>query len=243
MKSSIVLLFLLFAGLGHASIIDELYFGKERKKLIEVIKQEVKDTKVYLKREKLKKSTLDALETVPRHRFVPFISRVYAYRNRPLPIGHGQTISQPYIVAIMTDLLDLEPDDKVLEIGTGSGYQAAVLSHIVKDVYSMEIIEPLGLKAKELFEKLGYENIRTSIADGYYGWEEHAPYDAIIVTAAAGHIPPPLLDQLKPGGRMIVPVGGLMFTQQLILITKDKEGSFSIRQIMPVAFVPLTGKH
>ncbi|MCK5110590.1 MAG: protein-L-isoaspartate(D-aspartate) O-methyltransferase [Arcobacteraceae bacterium] len=186
---------------------------------------------------------INAINDVPRHKFVPFYNRLNAYDNRPLPIGHGQTISQPYIVAIMTDLLDLKSSDKVLEIGTGSGYQAAILAQIVKEVYSIEVIEPLGLEARKRLKSLGYKNIKTSIADGYYGWKEYGPYDAIIVTAAAGHIPPPLLKQLKPEGKMIIPVGSFMFVQQLILIQKDQKGDLTTRQIMPVRFVPLTGKH
>jgi len=219
------------------------YYDNQREKLIEIIKQEVKNTSKYLRKDSLDKRVIDAINSVPRHKFVPFYSRLNAYENRPLPIGHGQTISQPYIVAIMTDLLNLKPSDRVLEIGTGSGYQAAIAAQIVKEVYSIEVIEPLGLEAKKRLKRLGYKNIKTRIADGYYGWKEHAPYDAIIVTASAGHIPPPLLKQLKPGGKMIIPVGSLFFVQQLILIQKDQKGDLTTRQIMPVRFVPLTGKH
>lgn len=184
-----------------------------------------------------------AMEKVERHRFVPALLAPFAYRNHPLPIGHGQTISQPLIVARMTDLLKLEEDDKVLEIGTGSGYQAAVLAEIAKSVYSIEIIEPLGKQAAERLSSLGYENVKTRIGDGYYGWAEAAPFDAIIVTAAASHVPPPLLKQLKPGGRMVVPLGAPFMTQYLMLVEKQQDGSVTTRQIVPVRFVPLSGGH
>lgn len=242
MKNFVTLLFLLLNTFLYGDIIDA-HYDKQREKLIEIIKQEVKNTSEYLGKDKLDKRVIDAINSVPRHKFVPFYSRLYAYKNRPLAIGHGQTISQPYIVAIMTDLLNLKPSDRVLEIGTGSGYQAAIAAQIVKEVYSIEVIEPLGLEARKRLTQLGYNNIKTRIADGYYGWKEHAPYDAIIVTAAAGHIPPPLLKQLKPGGTMIIPVGDFMFVQKLILIQKDQKGDLTTRQIMSVRFVPLTGKH
>jgi protein-L-isoaspartate(D-aspartate) O-methyltransferase len=186
---------------------------------------------------------IDALGKVPRHEFVLPTRQHQAYENRPLPIGYGQTISQPYIVAIMTDLLQLEPGDKVLEIGTGSGYQAAVAAELAKKVYSIEIIERLGRKAKKRLKQLGYDNVKVRLGDGYYGWKEHAPYDAIIVTAAASHIPPPLVRQLKRGGRMIIPVGSRFATQQLVLVEKDDKGELRTRQLMPVTFVPLTGGH
>ncbi len=211
--------------------------------MVDVIQREVKSTRGYLGRERLGKNVIDAMEKVPRHAFVLPMNRKYAYENRPLPIGYGQTISQPYIVAIMTDLLDLDPSDRVLEIGTGSGYQAAVLAEVVKEVYTIEVIGELGVAASNRLEKLGYKNIKTRIGDGYYGWKEHAPYDAIIVTAAAGNIPPPLLQQLKPGGRMIIPVKSLFQVQHLILVSKDDKGAITTRQILPVRFVPLTGKH
>jgi protein-L-isoaspartate(D-aspartate) O-methyltransferase len=196
----------------------------------------------------LNKSALDprvlkALARVPRHEFVPAGERRYAYENRPLPIGHGQTISQPYIVAIMTDMLKLEPDSKVLELGTGSGYQAAILGELAAQVFTMEIVEPLGLQARSRLQKMGYDNITTRVGDGYYGWQEHAPFDAIIVTAAASHIPPPLIEQLKPGGRMVIPVGSRFMTQQLMVVDKQDDGKIVSRQVMPVVFVPVTGRH
>jgi len=191
----------------------------------------------------LSEDVLQAMAKVERHEFVPESKRNQSYGNYPLPIGHGQTISQPYIVAIMTDLLELEADDVVLEVGTGSGYQAAVLAELVDRVFSIEIVEPLALQVKERLARLGYSKVTTRLGDGYYGWEEHAPFDAVIVTAAASHVPPPLMAQLKPGGRMIIPVGGNFLTQYLLLIEKTVDGEVITRQITPVRFVPLTGEH
>jgi protein-L-isoaspartate(D-aspartate) O-methyltransferase len=188
------------------------------------------------------KKVLDAMLNVPRHLFVPESQARDAYADTPLPIGWGQTISQPFIVAFMTELLKLAPGDKVLEIGTGSGYQAAVLSELTPHVYSVEIIKELGNQAAERLEKLGYKTVKVKVGDGYFGWEEHAPFDAIIVTCAAGHVPPPLLKQLKPGGRMAIPVGGAFDTQHIILVTKDREGNVTSRQVLPVMFVPMTGR-
>ncbi len=216
---------------------------KAHKQMVETIQKEVKHTHSYLGSKKLDQKVIDAMGIVKRDMFVPLSQRKFAYENRPLPIGHGQTISQPYMVAVMTDLLKPKDTDIVLEIGTGSGYQAAILAKIVKKVYTIEIIEPLALGAKKRLEKLGYKNIDVRIGDGYYGLGSIAPFDAIIVTAAAGHIPPPLLKQLKPGGRMVIPVGSQFFVQQLVFVKKDNNGKISIRQILPVAFVPLTGKH
>ncbi|MEJ2694344.1 MAG: protein-L-isoaspartate(D-aspartate) O-methyltransferase [Candidatus Thiodiazotropha sp.] len=211
--------------------------------MVQLIEQDVRETRTYLEKDHLDLKVMRILAQVPRHRFVPTRLQDQAYDNRPLPIGHGQTISQPYIVAIMTDLLEPRPDQQALEIGTGSGYQAAVLSRLVSRVYSMEIVEPLGEQARDRLRELGYDNVEVKIADGYFGWEAQAPFDIIIVTAAASHVPPPLVKQLKPGGRMIIPVGSRFMTQQLLLITKDMEGSLQIRQILPVRFVPLTGEH
>ena len=183
-----------------------------------------------------------AMEKVPRHLYVPADMQRNAYDNRPLPIGHGQTISQPYIVALMTDLLRVKPGDVVFELGTGSGYQAAVLAELVNQVYTIEIIPPLAKQADERLVKLGYRNIRVKIADGYYGWEEQAPFDAIIVTASAGHIPPSLVKQLKRGGRMVIPVGAPFMIQDLMLVEKQADGSITSRSILPVSFVPVTGR-
>jgi len=185
---------------------------------------------------------LESLNTVERHKFVPPDQIPYAYENRPLRIGYGQTISQPYIVALMTELLETKQDDVVLEVGTGSGYQAAILSPLVDRVYSIEIIEALARQAGERLQRLGFDNVTTRLGDGYFGWEEHAPFDSIIVTAAATHVPPPLIDQLKPGGRMVIPVGGRFTTQWLLLVEKNDDGGIVTRQIAPVRFVPLTGK-
>jgi len=215
----------------------------ERLHLIQLIEQDVKATSAYLKKEALDPRVLEVMATVPRHEFVPDELKSYAYRNTPLPIGHGQTISQPYIVAIMTDLLAVKPDSKVLEIGTGSGYQVAIMAELVNQVFSIEIIKPLGELAADRLKRLGYDKIKTKIGDGYYGWEEHAPFDAIIVTAAASHVPPPLIKQLKNGGRMIIPVGSQFMAQELLLIDKEEGGKIITRQILPVRFVPLTGRH
>jgi len=184
-----------------------------------------------------------AMGSVRRHEFVPETLRGQAYANHPLPIGYGQTISQPYIVALMTDLLRLQPDDVVLEVGTGSGYQAAVLAELADRVYTIEIVEPLYSQARERLARLGYDTITTRLGDGYYGWEEHAPFDAIMVTAAASHVPPPLIAQLKAGGRLAIPVGGRFLTQYLLLVEKTTDGEIITRQITPVRFVPLTGEH
>jgi len=188
-------------------------------------------------------SALEVLERVPRHEFVPAAERRHAYDNRPLAIGYGQTISQPYIVALMTSLAQPRRGQKILEIGTGSGYQAAVLAEYGAQVYSIEIIEPLARTAALRLRTLGYRNIETRVADGYYGWKERAPFDAIVVTAAASSIPPPLIAQLKPGGRMVIPVGSSFFTQTLLLVSKDTAGRVRTRQVLPVRFVPLTGDH
>ncbi len=186
---------------------------------------------------------LQALGEVRRHEFIPQKLRGEAYVNHPLPIGYGQTISQPYIVALMTELVDLEPNDVVLEVGTGSGYQAAVLAKLVAQVFSIEIIEPLAEQAKNRLQRLGYQNVQTKLGDGYYGWEAHAPFDAIVVTAAASHVPPPLIRQLKPGGRMVIPVGSRFAVQHLLLIEKTADEEIVTRQITAVRFVPLTGEH
>ncbi len=185
---------------------------------------------------------LDVMATVPRHRFVPDAEAFSAYQNQPLPIGHGQTISQPYIVALMTELLALEPRHKVLEIGTGSGYQAAVLSRLAGKVCSVEIVAALAGAAAQRLHAQGCDNVEVKAGDGSLGWPEHAPYDAIIVTAAAEQVPPALPQQLKPGGRMVIPVGGWLDMQQLLLITKQADGSLQQRNIEPVRFVPLTGE-
>ncbi len=188
----------------------------------------------------LNEDVMWSLGTVKRHEFVPKNRQPFAYENRPLPIGYGQTISQPYIVALMTDLIEPARDFVVLEIGTGSGYQAAILAKLVTHVYSIEIVEALADDAKARLARLGYDNVTTRLGDGYNGWDEHAPFDAIVVTAAASHVPPPLIQQLRPGGRMIIPVGGRFMTQQLLLLEKTDDGEIITRQIAAVRFVPLT---
>lgn len=215
----------------------------DRLNLIRIIEEDVKRTSIELNKAELDPRVMKAMARVPRHEFVPQEQMRYAYENRPLPIGHGQTISQPYIVAIMTDMLSLKPDSKVLELGTGSGYQAAILGELAGEVYTIEIVEPLAVMAKKRLQRLGYDNITTKLGDGYYGWQEHAPFDAIIVTAAASHIPPPLIKQLKPGGRMVIPVGSRFMTQQLLTVDKRADNKVVSRQVMPVVFVPVTGKH
>ena len=186
------------------------------------------------------RGVLEAMLTVPRHQFVRSQDLSRAYGDHPLPIGHGQTISQPYIVALMTELLDVRADHRVLEVGTGSGYQAAVLAQLASSVYSVEIVKALGTQATQRLARLGYKNVHTSIADGYFGWKEHAPFDRIIVTCAATLVPPPLIKQLRPGGRICIPVGGQYTVQQLVLVDKSENGSIKMRKMLPVRFVPLT---
>lgn len=187
-------------------------------------------------------AVIDAMYMVQRHEFVLPEHRNMAHLDRPLPIDAGQTISQPYVVAFMTEALKLGPDDKVLEVGTGSGYQAAVLAIIAAEVYSIEIIDTLAVSAAARLDRLGYNNVTVVSGDGYYGLPDDAPFDAIIVTAAAGHVPPPLVEQLKPGGRMIIPVGPVYSVQVLILVEKALDGSISTQQLLPVRFVPMTGR-
>lgn len=183
-----------------------------------------------------------ALRTVPRHAFVPENVKRQAYADSPLPIGHGQTISQPYIVAVMTELLELTAESKVLEIGTGSGYQAAVLAQLTPHVYSIEIVEALAERARRTLREQGYETVKLRNGDGYHGWPEAAPFDVIIVTCAAGHLPPPLWEQLKPGGKIVIPLGGTFSVQRLVVIEKDDDGQRHSRSIMGVRFVPMTGR-
>jgi len=215
----------------------------EMERMLRDIRQETQLTRSWIGREELDARVLAAMEKVPRHEFVPKEFDYLAYDNGPLAIGHGQTISQPYIVALMTDLLQPRPEDTVLEVGTGSGYQAAVLSLLVKQVYSIEIVPALAQEAGERLRRLGYNNIEVKGGDGYQGWREHAPFDSVIVTAAAPVIPPPLLDQLKPGGRMVIPVGVPYGRQILCVVNKDEQGEIATTELLPVAFVPLTGGH
>jgi len=214
-----------------------------RERLVAEISQDVSDTRYYIGKSTLDERVMRVIGMVGRHRFVPPGLQASAYENRPLPIGYGQTISQPYIVALMTDLLEPKASDVVLEIGTGSGYQAAILSRLVSRVYTIEIVPELANSAATRLKRLGFANVEVKNADGYFGWQEHAPFDAIMVTAAASHIPPPLVQQLKPGGIMIIPVGASFQTQQLTLVKKNLDGELTTRQILPVAFVPFTGEH
>ena len=215
-------------------------FPAARARMVSEVAAMARDAARETGRPKIGDAVLAAIGKVPRHRFVPAAQQAFAYDNRPLPIGEGQTISQPYIVALMTDLLDLNPSDRVLEVGTGSGYQAAILAELVARVYTIEIVEPLGKHAAKLLAELGYRNVEVRIGDGYGGWPAAAPFDAIVVTAAPPAVPQPLIDQLKPGGRMVIPVGGSLETQQLLLVEKKPDGSATTRRTLPVRFVPLT---
>ena len=215
----------------------------QRDAMLEVIQASVRNSADYTGRSSLSQKVMAAMGAVPREEFVLPAYRHQAYQNSPLPIEAGQTISQPLIVALMTDLLDLQPDDVVLEVGTGSGYQAAVLSLLVKHVYTVDIHPELAEGAAKLLERLNYHNVTVRAGDGYAGWPEHAPFDGIIVTAAPDKIPPPLLEQLKAGGKLVIPVGPEHGYQQLVLIEVDNEGVFSRSSVLPVQFVPLTGSH
>ena len=214
-------------------------FAYEREAMVELIVELAELTGGETGRPRFADNVIDAMRTVPRHEFVPETFRdAGAYRDSPLPIGSGQTISQPYIVALMTDLADAGPDSTVLEIGTGSGYQAAVLAEFVGQVYTIEIIEELGRRAAETLERLDYGNVSVKIGDGYQGWPEFAPFDAILVTAAPETIPEPLIEQLKPGGRMVIPVGPEYTIQSLQVLEKTAEGDTRVTDVLPVRFVP-----
>lgn len=213
----------------------------DRETMLQDILWEVEVTRRYIGKDALDARVMQAMAEVPRERFVPEEMRSLAFRNGPVPIGHGQTISQPYIVALMTDLLAPEPDDVILEVGTGSGYQAAVLSRLVRKVYSLEIIPALATEARHRLTELGYDNVEVLEADGYHGLPEHAPYDGIIVTAAAPEVPPPLIAQLKPGARLVIPVGLPGWSQKLKMLEKSADGQVREKDVLGVAFVPLTG--
>jgi protein-L-isoaspartate(D-aspartate) O-methyltransferase len=218
----------MFWGSTQAAETDRLTARREAMVQRQIASRGIRDERV-----------LAALNAVPRHRFVPAVLQDEAYRDSPLPIGHGQTISQPYIVALMTELIRPQPGMRVLEIGTGSGYQAAVLAEIVSEVYTIEIVAPLGQAAAALLSDLGYDNVHTRIGDGFDGWPDEAPFDAIVVTAAPAEIPRPLLDQLAPGGRLVIPVG--RGSQDLVLVTRTADG-LDRKSVIPVRFVPMTGK-
>lgn len=215
-------------------------FDDQRQEMVRDIEKMVRETSSYLGTDRLNERVIHAVAGVPRHEFVPAAVRSFAYANRPLPIGEGQTISQPYIVALMTDLADVDENSVVLEVGTGSGYQAAILAELVAHVYTIEIVQELGRRADATLQRLGYRNVTVRVGDGYAGWPEHAPFDAILVTAAPEQVPQPLLDQLKPGGRLVIPVGAQYSSQSLQVITRDASGKLSVRDVLPVGFVPLT---
>ncbi len=215
---------------------------QEHQDMLRAIEQSVRDAAHYTGRQALSERVMQAMATVPREQFVPAAYRAQAYQNRPLPIAAGQTISQPLIVALMTDLLEPEPGDVILEVGTGSGYQAAVLSGLVQQVYSVEIVDELAQSAAATLDRLGYDNVSVRAGDGYAGWPEHAPFDGVIVTAAAPHIPQPLLDQLKPGGKLVIPVDAEHGAQDLLLVHVGEDGNIAQRSVLPVRFVPLTGE-
>ena len=210
-------------------------------RMLSDIEREVALTRRLTGKDALDERVMEAMKKVPRHLFVPRESRVVAYENGPVPIGYGQTISQPYIVALMTDLLNTQPEHVVLEVGTGSCYQSAILSHLVKQVYTIEIVEELANQARERLRRLGYTNVEVRAGDGNFGWPEHAPFDGIIVTAAAPFIPQPLVDQLKPGARLVIPVGQPYLHQELMVVEKKENGEISTRDVLAVAFVPLVG--
>ncbi|MFQ5935925.1 MAG: protein-L-isoaspartate(D-aspartate) O-methyltransferase [Acidiferrobacterales bacterium] len=213
---------------------------KQRTRMVREIQAEVRSTSRWIGKSTLDARVIKAMADVPRHEFVPPDMIRLAYQNEPLPIGFGQTISQPYIVALMTDLVEPQEDHVVLEVGTGCGYQTAVLSEVVKQVYTIEVVQQLGEQARTRLTRLGYRNIECRIGDGYAGWPKHAPYDSIVVTAAAQAIPEQLVEQLKPGGRMAIPIGRLSSGQTLMRVRKDESGEIHCKDILPVAFVPLT---
>lgn len=226
--------------LGASPACSQGSFEQQRAAMVEAIEANVGTTRSYTGRERLADAVMEAMARVPRHEFVPDTVLPYAYENRPLPIGEGQTISQPYIVALMTDLAEVRPESVVLEIGTGSGYQAAVLAEVAGSVHTIEIVEPLGRRAAATLERLGYDNVTVRVGDGYAGWPEFAPFDAILVTAAPERIPQPLIDQLAVGGRLVAPVGAQNRAQSLQVLEKRDDGSVRVTDVLPVVFVPFT---
>jgi protein-L-isoaspartate(D-aspartate) O-methyltransferase len=215
-------------------------FARLRQSMIAEIAEHAIYLSARIGKAALSRRVLEVMDAIPRHAFVPVELQAFAYANTPLPIGFDKTISQPFIVALMTQLIDPRPTDQVLEIGTGSGYQAAVLAKLVARVYTIEIVRPLGERAAELLRELGLANVDVRIGDGYLGWPEAAPFDAIVVTAAPDRMPQPLIDQLAPGGRLIAPIGPQGGTQNLLLMRKDSDGRTLTRNVLPVRFVPLT---
>ncbi len=231
------------AAIAISAAAEEPDYAIERAAMVRTIVSYSAEVNLATGRDRITPGVLEAMGIVPRHEFVPEGVRRQAYADRPLPIGYGQTISQPFIVALMTDLLQVEPNDVVLEIGTGSGYQAAVLARLAREVHTIEIVPALADAAAQRLQRLGYVNVATRLGDGYYGWQEAAPFDGIIVTAAASQIPPPLIQQLKPGGRMVIPVGAPFALQYLVLVEVDGERKVRTRQLLPVQFVPLAGRN
>ncbi|MEP5763379.1 MAG: protein-L-isoaspartate(D-aspartate) O-methyltransferase [Halieaceae bacterium] len=229
------------AASAQASAADDFY-GEARMDMLESIRESVRETAAYTGKHSLSERVMVQMGQVPRQEFVLPEMQSRAYLNTALPISHGQTISQPLIVALMTDFLDTEPGDVILEVGTGSGYQAAVLSALVSHVYSIEIIAGLTETAREVLGRLGYDNVTLKTGDGYLGWPQHAPFDGIVVTAAADEVPAPLVQQLKPGGRLVIPVEFAGGAQELLVIEKNADGSTNERSVLPVRFVPLTGE-
>jgi protein-L-isoaspartate(D-aspartate) O-methyltransferase len=245
-KSALALVAGLLAALAFVGALDRPAlaqadrYAAPRARMVRVIQAHAATLPETVAPAGLSKPVLDAMAATPRHRFVPKRLEDKAYSDRPLPIGFGQTISQPFIVALMTELIQAGPDSTVLEIGTGSGYQAAVVAPLVKTVCTVEIIAGLGKSAARRLADLGYDNVQSKISDGYFGWQECGPFDGILVTAAAGHVPPPLVEQLKPGGRMVIPVGSVFGPQFLTLVEKTAAGRITARQVLTVRFVPLT---
>ncbi len=218
-------------------------YALKKVQMIRTIEAQVRDTSYVIGRDRIDPRILDVMGALPRHEFAPEDLREDSYKDRPLPIGYGQTISQPLIVALMTDILNVDRTRLVLEVGTGSGYQAAVAAELAGQVYTIEIIPDLARSAADRLRRLGYTNVTVRVGDGYFGWPEAATFDGIIVTAAAAHIPPPLLQQLKPGGRMVIPVGPVLGQQHLTVVERSADGRIRTRQLSPVRFVPLTGQH
>jgi protein-L-isoaspartate(D-aspartate) O-methyltransferase len=242
----IALAFLTLAGLASLMVPRSEAvpdYTLERAEMVRTIESHAREAGLALRGDQIDPKILEVLRAAPRHQFVPESLQEASYADRALPIGFGQTISQPFIVALMTDVLNVGPNGVVLEVGTGSGYQAAVLAQLVRQVYTIEVIPALAARAADRLNRLGHANVSVRQGDGYYGLREAAPFDGIIVTAAAGHIPPPLLEQLKPGGRMVIPVGPLFGLQHLTVVERDPEGRVRTRQLFPVHFVPLTGQH
>jgi len=215
----------------------------QRAEMIQTIEMQIRAASSAIGRDHIDPRVLRVMGALPRHEFVPEDLRPASYADRPLPIGYGQTISQPLIVALMTDVLNVNQSSVVLEVGTGSGYQAAVVAELARQVYTIEIIPDLARSAADRLRRLGYTNVTVRVGDGYFGWPEVAPFDGIIVTAAAGHIPPPLLQQLKPDGRMVIPIGPPFGLQHLTVVRRGADGRITTRQLFPVQFVPLTGQH